>query len=157
MIEEILLTCTIFQGLAFLSKSVQSGLWGVAWRASKLIKGALPVTYHTRTRSTQSVCIKLVVPWRCLSAVDLGTYPVEEVCCQAAFTDIRSHYTHAVTYTRGRGVFLGECWVFMCPLLHWHHYKRKGKAGEFRHQSQEGRQDNIQVDNLVGLTTLIEQ
>lgn len=101
------MTCPIFQELVFLNK-FKAAIGELFEEPSKLIKGALPVTCHKRTRSTQSLCIKLLVPWRHVPSVDLGTYPVEEVCCRAVFTDIRSRYIHAVTYTQGRGGFHGE-------------------------------------------------
>ena len=40
-----MLTCTIFQGLAFLSK-FKAAIGGLAEEPSKLIKRALPMTYH---------------------------------------------------------------------------------------------------------------
>lgn len=71
-----------------------------------LIKGAFFLDLPRWENEKQSVSIKLVVPWRHMCLLwSWGRFRWKDLCCWAAFTEIRSRYIHAVTYTRGRKDF----------------------------------------------------
>lgn len=100
----ILLTCTIFQGLAFLSK-FKAAFGELPEEPSKLIKGALPVTYHKRTRSTHSVCIKLVVPWRHVCLLWIWGHIQWKKFVARQLSQISEAITYTLSHTHGEGVF----------------------------------------------------
>lgn len=114
--EVIVLTCTIFQGLAFLSK-FEAAIGGLSEEPFKLIKGALPMTYHKRTRSTQSVCIHPLVPWKHVCLLWIWGHIQWKKVVAGQLSQISEAITYTLSHTHREGAFSAGNGESSCVLF----------------------------------------